>query len=81
MLTLYTQPGCMYSARVNEVIEELGLSVEEKNIADHAIAEELLQRGGKLQTPYLVDDEFDVEMFESEKIIDHLQEQYGTHTS
>ena len=41
MLTLYVRTGCPYCAAVIHKLEELGLSWEEKNVADPKIAEEM----------------------------------------
>lgn len=77
MLTLYVKTGCPYCARVLEVVKILGVSIEEKNIKNPAIAEELIRRGGKRQVPYLVDSERGVEMYESEDIAEYLCREYG----
>lgn len=78
MLTLYTKPTCAFSRRVQAVIDRLGLQVEMKDIeADEAVAAELVARGGKLQVPYLVDTDANVEMYESDDIVTHLQTTYG----
>ncbi len=37
----------------------------------------LVERGGKVLVPYLIDPNTGVEMYESEDIIDYLHEQYG----
>ena len=58
-------------------VEELDIEVEEKNIADDAVAEELIERGGKRMVPYLVDTERNVEMYESADIAAYLEEHYG----
>ena len=76
MLTLYVKTGCPYCIKVLDTLGELGVSFEEKNIADDAVAAELVARGGKRQVPYLVDDENDVEMYESADIAAYLRERY-----
>lgn len=76
MLTLYVKTGCPYCMKVLDTVEDLGITVEEKNIADDAVAAELVARGGKRQVPYLVDDENDVEMYESADIAAYLRERY-----
>tara|TARA_B100000809_G_scaffold96394_1_gene94947 strand:- start:894 stop:1094 length:201 start_codon:yes stop_codon:yes gene_type:complete len=43
---------------------------------DSGFGEELQERGGKVQVPYLVDPERDIEMYESEDIIAYIQEHY-----
>ena len=54
-------------------------SFEEKNIADDAVAAELIARGGKRQVPYLIDDERNIEMYESADIDKYLRVQYPKH--
>jgi len=77
MLTLYVKTGCPFCAAVLHKVEELGIEVEQKNIADEAVATELVEKGGKRQVPYLVDSEKGVEMYESSDINDYLDEHYG----
>jgi glutathione S-transferase len=59
-------------------LEELALAYDEKNIADPAISEELVTRGGKRQVPYLVDDASGTEMYESNDIVEYLASTYGS---
>lgn len=54
----------------------LNLEFDERNIADPSVAEELIARGGKLQTPYLVDEARGKELYESEAIIEYLHETF-----
>lgn len=77
MLTMYVKTGCPFCAAALHTVEELGLDVEQKNIADDAVAAELVERGGKRQVPYLVDGERGVEMYESGDISAYLHEHYG----
>lgn len=77
MLTLYVKTGCPFCHRVLVAGEELGITFEEKNIADDAVAAELILRGGKRQVPYLVDTDRAVEMYESDDIIEYLKEHYS----
>lgn len=76
MLTLYVKTGCPFCHKVLEVGKELGITFEEKNIADDAVAAELIARGGKRQVPYLVDSEKGIEMYESGDIAAYLREHY-----
>lgn len=78
MLTLYVKTGCPYCLKVLDTVEELGLEIEEKNVANDAVAAELIERGGKRQVPYLVDSDRDVEMYESVDIDAYLREHYAT---
>lgn len=76
MLTLYIKTGCPWCMKVLNTGKELGVEFEEKNIADDAIASELVKEGGKRQVPYLVDSERNVEMYESADIDEYLRAQY-----
>lgn len=75
---LFVRTGCPFSARVMNVMRRMGLSWDERNISDPNAVTELIDRGGRKQTPYLVDTEADREMYESEKIIGYLAREYGT---
>lgn len=73
MYILYVKSGCPFCAMVLHTVDELGLTVEERDIASAGIADELVARGGKRMVPYLVDTERSVEMYESADIVDYLQ--------
>ena len=77
MLTLYVKTGCPFCHKVLDAGEELGITFDEKNIADDTIAAELVSRGGKRQVPYLVDTDRSVEMYESDDIVAYLKEHYA----
>jgi glutaredoxin len=77
MLTLYIKTGCPFCAKVLAAGKELGIEFDEKNIADPAIAEELIQRGGKRMVPYLVDSDENMEMYESDDIVAYLHKNFG----
>lgn len=82
MLTLYMKPTCPFCRRVMAVIDRLDLEVEMKDIeAEPALADELVALGGKLMVPYLVDSEKNVQMYESDDIVMHLQRAYGVPTA
>ena len=72
MMTLYIRPGCPYCSKVLHASEALGIPFDLKSVTNPEVAQELIRRGGKLQTPYLVDAEHGVEMYESDDIIEHL---------
>lgn len=76
-LTLYVRTGCPFCAKVLRTGEELGIPFNLKNVADPGVADELIASGGKLQMPYLVDEDAGVEMYESDDIIAYLREHYG----
>ena len=60
---------------------ELGISFDERNIADEKYLAELLEKGKKRQVPFLVDEEKGIAMYESDAIVAYLQKyknQQGT---
>ena len=55
--------------------ENLKISLELKDVSESPdAAAELIEKGGKMQVPFLVDSERGVSMYESSDIIDHLRE-------
>ena len=81
MMTLYVKTGCGYWARALAAAEELGIELNIKNVADEGVREELASLGGKQQEPFLVDEECDVQMYESEAIIQYFEEKVGKKTN
>ncbi len=77
MLTLHVKTGCPFCHKVLDAGKELGITFEEKNIANDAVASELIARGGKRQVPYLVDSEKGIEMYESDDIVAYVHEHYS----
>ena len=76
MLTLYIKDGCPFSANAKAIVKELELKCEEKNIANDGVRDELLEKGGKLQVPFLFDSDKNVGMYESDDINKYLIETY-----
>ncbi|MEK7582001.1 MAG: glutathione S-transferase N-terminal domain-containing protein [Patescibacteria group bacterium] len=73
MITLYTQPISPCCEKVKTRIDELAISYTEKSIEDENNLNELIQKCGKRQVPYLVDSEHDVSVYGEESIIDYLE--------
>lgn len=76
-MILYTRPGCPFSAKVLIEAAIIGIDLEERNIKNPEVADELLARGGKIQTPFLYDEENKRAIYESDAILDHLHERFG----
>ena len=78
-LELYAFEGCMSCRRVRQVLSELDLDYLHRScpMGDSDNRRRLLERGGKVQVPYLVDPNHGVEMYESADIIAHLARHYG----
>ena len=55
--------------------ENLGVKLDFKDISEsEAFANEMLEKGGKRQTPFFVDTEKDLSLYESSDIIDYIRE-------
>jgi glutathione S-transferase len=86
MLELYQSEGCPHCKKVRERLSELGLSYVAHNprlpgdagggVTNEQTYEEL-QNGGADQIPYLVDTERGEALYESDDIVDYLDEHYA----
>lgn len=85
MLELYQSEGCQYSATVREKLSELGVSYvahnprlpgDEGGDVTNEVTHAKLTASGEDQIPYLVDTERGVTMYESDAIVDYLEERY-----
>ncbi|MCA9358001.1 glutathione S-transferase N-terminal domain-containing protein [Candidatus Kaiserbacteria bacterium] len=77
MLTLYMKSTCPFCQRVVQMAENLGVTLELKDITEDGTAlAELEEKSGGTQVPFLVDSEKSVSMLESSDIIDYLRENY-----
>jgi glutaredoxin 3 len=72
---LYVKPGCPYCRKVLSFAESSHIPLTLKEKALPGVLEDLLARGGKSQFPYLVDTKANVEMYESDDIIEYLKKQ------
>ena len=78
MLNLYIKTGCPYCLRVLEANRTINALLQLLNISeDSSLRDELLQKGGKTQAPYLEDTDHGVSMYESLDIIQYLKNTYG----
>lgn len=68
---LFVKPGCPYCMKVDRYLDEAGIDIEHRSVADPANADELVSIGGKLQSPCLVVD--GKPMYESDDIIAYLK--------
>lgn len=58
--------------------DNLGIALTTHDIDESdAALQELLEKGGKKQVPFLVDSEKNISMYESSDIIDHLRDNYA----
>lgn len=84
MLELYQSEDCPYSEKVRQRLTELGISYVVHNprlhggeVRNEQTHDELLTLGGEDQIPFLVDHQRDVTMYESDDIVDYLDEYYA----
>ncbi len=78
MLNLYIKSGCPYCLRVIEANKTIGAPLTVLNIsANHQLRDELMEKGGMTQAPFLEDAGRGVSMYESLDIISYLNEYYN----
>ena len=78
MLELYQFEQCPYCKKVREKLTELNLDYIYRNVQTGTRKRGILiTLGGKDQVPFLVDQDKEVYMYESEKIIEYLDKTYG----
>jgi glutathione S-transferase len=84
MLELYQAEDCPYSESVREKLTQLGLSYIIHNprlhggeVQNEQTHDELLAIGGDDQIPFLVDHQNNKTLYESDDIINFLDEEYG----
>lgn len=79
-LTLYNMEGSPYCRKARESLSELDLEYVVRNVPKGSPKRaELKERGGKVQVPYLVDPNTKQEMYESDDIVEYLNDTYGAH--
>ena len=58
--------------------DNLNVALELKEVSeDETAAAELMEKGGKMQVPFIVDSEKDVSMYETSDIIEYIRENYA----
>lgn len=78
LLELYNFEASPYCRKVRETLCELNLDYRVHNVGKESPRRpELVQRGGRMQVPYLVDPNTGTETYESDDIVDYLHRQYG----
>ncbi|HYE60132.1 MAG TPA: glutathione S-transferase N-terminal domain-containing protein [Candidatus Kapabacteria bacterium] len=80
MLELYQFEGCPYCAKVRQKLCDLHLDYICRNVPKDATEKRnatIIKLGGKMQVPFLVDQNRGVYMYESDDIIRYLDETYG----
>jgi len=77
-LELYEYEACPFCRKVREVLSELDLEYVSRPAARGSFRRAaVMERGGRMMVPYLVDPNTGTELYESEDIIDYLHRTYG----
>jgi len=78
-LVLYDFESCPFCRKVREALTTLDLDADIRPCpkGGHRFRDELVERGGKAQFPYLVDPNSGKAFYESEDIVRHLFAEYG----
>ncbi|MFT2090784.1 glutathione S-transferase N-terminal domain-containing protein [Paraglaciecola sp. 2405UD69-4] len=78
-LSLYQFFACPFCIKTRRVMHKLNLPIVRRNASKSPFREELLQQGGKIQTPCLRIEEGEkvVWMYESSEIIKYLEERFS----
>ncbi len=76
-LILYVKTHCPFCEKVLARAKEIGVALEERNIAVEKYLDELMEKGGKRQVPFLVDEKAGVSLYESDDIIAYLKEKFS----
>lgn len=74
MLDLYVTETCPYCVKVINFLEENHIKYNKIDISSSTANENsLIQLGGKRQVPFLVDRDRNIQMYESNDIIEYLK--------
>lgn len=73
MLDLYILETCPYCLKVMKFLDEKNVKYNKVDIANKASEEALIKLGGKRQVPFLVDNDRNVQMYESNDIIEYIK--------
>ncbi|PSQ12883.1 glutaredoxin [Halobacteriales archaeon QS_5_70_15] len=87
MLELYQAEGCPHCAKVRDALTDLGVSYvihnprlpggEGGDVLNERTYREMTELGGQDQIPYLVDTAREETLYESDDIVEYVQEHYG----
>ena len=73
MLELFILETCPYCKKVMDFLDKKELKYRKFDIINKETEESLIQLGGKRQVPFLVDTERNIQMYESDDIIEYLK--------
>ena len=73
MLELFILETCPYCKKVISFLEQNNMEFKKIDIANKESEESRIKIGGKRQVPFLVDSERNIQMYESNDIIEYLK--------
>lgn len=73
MIDLYILETCPYCKKVMSFLEEKGIKYNKIDITNKTNEETLIKLGGKRQVPFLVDNDRNIQMYESGDIVEYLK--------
>ena len=73
MLELFILPNCPYCLKVLKFLDENNIKYATHSILEPDNKEKLMKLGGKVQVPFLIDKTKNIQMYESDDIIDHIK--------
>ena len=73
MLDLFILETCPYCKKVIDFLEKEHMKYRKFDISNKTSEDALIQLGGKRQVPFLVDTERNIQMYESDDIIEYLK--------
>lgn len=73
MLDLFVLETCPYCKKVMAFLDENKMIYNKVDINNKASEDSLIQLGGKRQVPFLVDRDRNIQMYESDDILEYLK--------
>mgnify|MGYP003571280789 CR=1 FL=1 len=73
MLDLFIMESCPYCKKVMAFMQENSINYNKVDISETSNEDTLIQLGGKRQVPFLVDRDRNIQMYESNDIIEYIK--------
>lgn len=73
MIRLFMLNTCGYCRKVIEYLDENNIPYEKIDISEKENEEALVRIGGKRQVPFIIDTDKNIEMYESNDILEYLK--------
>lgn len=73
MIRLFMLNTCGYCKKVIEYLDENNIPYEKIDISEKENEEALVRIGGKRQVPFIIDTDKNIEMYESNDILEYLK--------